>query len=34
VNAAIEGTLAGCATQIVVHDLHSKTRNLPPKELA
>jgi len=34
VNAAIEGALAGGATQIVVNDSHSTMRNLPPGELA
>ena len=30
VNAAIEGALAGGATEIVVNDSHSTMRNLPP----
>ena len=34
VNAAIEGALAGGATQIVVNDSHSTMRNLPPDQLA
>src|SRR5258706_7055302 len=34
VNAAIEGALAGGATQIVVNDSHATMRNLPPAELA
>ncbi|MGO8961742.1 MAG: M55 family metallopeptidase [Streptosporangiaceae bacterium] len=34
VNAAIEGALAGGATQIVVNDSHSTMRNLPAAELA
>ncbi len=34
VNAAIEGALAGGATEIVVNDSHSTMRNLPPRELA
>jgi D-amino peptidase len=34
VNAAIEGTLAGGATEIVVNDSHSTMRNLPPEALA
>lgn len=34
VNAAIEGALAGGATEIVVNDSHSAMRNLPPAELA
>jgi D-amino peptidase len=34
VNAAIEGALAGGATEIVVNDSHSTMRNLPPEELA
>jgi len=33
VNAAIEGALAGGATEIVVNDSHSTMRNLPPGEL-
>jgi D-amino peptidase len=33
VNAAIEGALAGGATQVVVNDSHSTMRNLPPAEL-
>ncbi len=33
VNAAIEGALAGGATEIVVNDSHSTMRNLPPAEL-
>ena len=33
-NAAIEGALAGGATEIVVNDSHSTMRNLPPEELA
>ena len=32
-NAAIEGALAGGATEIVVNDSHSTMRNLPPREL-
>jgi D-amino peptidase len=34
VNAAIDGALAGGATEIVVNDSHSTMRNLPPGELA
>jgi len=34
VNAAIEGALAGGASEIVVNDSHSTMRNLPPDELA
>jgi len=34
VNAAIEGALAGGATDIVVNDSHSTMRNLPAAELA
>src|SRR5260370_6969052 len=34
VNAAIEGALAGGATEIVVNDSHASMRNLPPRELA
>ncbi len=34
VNAAIEGALAGGATEIVVNDSHSTMRNFPPAELA
>jgi D-amino peptidase len=34
VNAAIEGALAGGATEIVVNDSHANMRNLPPGELA
>jgi D-amino peptidase len=34
VNAAIEGAIAGGATEIVVNDSHSTMRNLPPDELA
>jgi len=34
VNAAIEGALAGGATEIVVNDSHSQMRNLPPQALA
>jgi D-amino peptidase len=34
VNAAIEGALAGGATEVVVNDSHSTMRNLPPGELA
>jgi D-amino peptidase len=34
VNAAIEGALAGGATEIVVNDSHSTMRNLPAGELA
>ncbi len=33
VNAAIDGALAGGATEIVVNDSHSTMRNLPPGEL-
>jgi D-amino peptidase len=33
VNAAIEGALAGGATEVVVNDSHSRMRNLPPDEL-
>src|SRR5580698_10817645 len=34
VNAAIDGALAGGATEIVVNDSHSTMRNLPPDALA
>ena len=34
VNAAIEGALAGGATEIVVNDSHATMRNLPPEALA
>jgi D-amino peptidase len=34
VNAAIEGALAGGATEVVVNDSHSTMRNLPAAELA
>jgi len=34
VNAAIEGAVAGGATEIVVNDSHSTMRNLPPGALA
>jgi D-amino peptidase len=34
VNAAIEGAMAGGATEIVVNDSHSRMRNLPPQALA
>jgi D-amino peptidase len=34
VNAAIEGALAGGATEVVVNDSHSTMCNLPPGELA
>ena len=34
VNAAIDGAVAGGATEIVVNDSHSTMRNLPPAELA
>ena len=34
VNAAIEGAIAGGATEVVVNDSHSTMRNLPPDELA
>ena len=34
VNAAIEGAIAGGATEVVVNDSHSTMRNLPPGELA
>jgi D-amino peptidase len=34
VNAAIEGAIAGGATEVVVNDSHSTMRNLPPAELA
>ena len=34
VNAAIEGAVAGGATEIVVNDSHSTMRNLPPEQLA
>ncbi len=34
VNAAIEGALAGGATEIVVNDSHATMRNFPPGELA
>ncbi|MBO0836981.1 MAG: M55 family metallopeptidase [Actinobacteria bacterium] len=33
VNAAIDGAIAGGATEIVVNDSHSTMRNLPPAEL-
>ena len=33
VNAAIEGAIAGGATEVVVNDSHSTMRNLPPDEL-
>ena len=33
VNAAIDGAIAGGATEIVVNDSHSVMRNLPPAEL-
>jgi D-amino peptidase len=33
VNAAIEGALAGGATEIVVNDSHAHMRNLPPQDL-
>ena len=33
VNAAIDGALAGGATEIVVNDSHSVMRNLPPEQL-
>jgi D-amino peptidase len=33
VNAAIEGALAGGATEIVVNDSHANMRNLPPGQL-
>ncbi|MBO0831604.1 MAG: M55 family metallopeptidase, partial [Actinobacteria bacterium] len=32
VNAAIDGAIAGGATEIVVNDSHSTMRNLPPAE--
>jgi D-amino peptidase len=34
VNAAIEGALAGGATELVVNDSHATMRNLPPDQLA
>jgi D-amino peptidase len=34
VNAAIDGAMAGGATEIVVNDSHATMRNLPPAELA
>ena len=34
VNAAIEGAMAGGATEVVVNDSHSTMRNLPPDALA
>jgi D-amino peptidase len=34
VNAAIDGAIAGGATEIVVNDSHGAMRNLPPAELA
>jgi D-amino peptidase len=34
VNAAIEGAIAGGATEVVVNDSHSTMRNLPPDALA
>jgi D-amino peptidase len=34
VNAAIDGALAGGATEVVVNDSHSTMRNLPPADLA
>src|ERR1700722_13076474 len=34
VNAAIEGAVAGGATEVVVNDFHSTMRNLPPEALA
>ena len=34
VNAAIEGALAGGATEVVVNDSHSTMQNLPPQALA
>jgi D-amino peptidase len=34
VNAAIEGAIAGGATEIVLNDSHSKMRNMPAEELA
>jgi len=34
VNAAIEGAMAGGASEIVVNDSHSTMRNLPPEALA
>ena len=34
VNAAIEGAIAGGATEVVVNDSHATMRNLPPGELA
>jgi D-amino peptidase len=34
VNAAIEGAVAGGATQVVVNDSHSTMRNLPAEQLA
>jgi D-amino peptidase len=34
VNAAIEGAVAGGATEVVVNDSHATMRNLPPGELA
>ncbi len=34
VNAAIDGALAGGATEVVVNDSHSTMRNLPPADIA
>ncbi len=34
VNAAIEGAIAGGATEVVVNDSHATMRNLPPAELS
>jgi D-amino peptidase len=34
VNAAIEGAVAGGATEVVINDSHATMRNLPPGELA
>jgi D-amino peptidase len=34
VNAAIDGALAGGATEVIVNDSHSTMRNLPPSELS
>ena len=34
VNAALEGALAGGATEIVLNDSHANMRNMPPGELA
>jgi D-amino peptidase len=34
VNAAIEGAVAGGATEVVVNDSHAMMRNLPPAEIA